>query len=101
MYVNDVKDIMLEVGEYRDFCLDIVDAEHILQYINAVKNIETARLVKRLITSNEFTLTFEPFPTLCNFRIAIEFGCMNPKRRFYYPNRNLEDYSNHRKNKNL
>ena len=95
-HVSKVKKVMYQVAVYRDFCLDIVDEDFILRYINEVDTKEMAQLVKRLITCRDYELTFEPFPSLGNFRIGIQFS--HVQGRAYYPARDLVDYSTYSTN---
>ena len=95
MFVETVRDIAREIGEYRDFCLDIVDVAFIKRYIHNVKTEEMAMFVKNIIKCPHYVLIFEPYSSVRNYKIATEFGHIVPKKRFYYPNRSLVDYTNY------
>ena len=93
MFVDTLRNIANDISEYRDFCLDIVDVAFIRRYIRSINTEEMATMVKNLIVCPHYTLVFEPYSSVRNYKIATEFGNIVPKKRFYYPNRSLVDYS--------
>jgi hypothetical protein len=69
-----VPEIMLGIGEFTKFSIDILHREALLQFLSGVEDKEQADFVYRIANSNHFELDVEPMTDRSDFTIDTIFN---------------------------